>query len=74
MAPHFEAAAAQLEPALRLAKVDTQSQPELAHRFDIRSIPTLALFRQGRELARLSGAMPSAVIVRWAHAQLAHAQ
>src|SRR5690606_19989309 len=74
MAPHFEAAAAQLEPALRLAKVDTQSQPELAHRFDIRSIPTLALFRQGRELARLSGAMPSAEIVRWAHAQLAHAQ
>ena len=53
MAPHFEAAAAQLEPAMRLAKVDTQSQPELAHRFDIRSIPTLALFRHGREVARL---------------------
>ena len=59
---------------MRLAKVDTEAQPELAHRFDIRSIPTLALFRHGREVARLSGAMPSAEIVRWARAQLAQAQ
>ena len=66
MAPHFEAAAAQLEPAMRLGKVDTQAQPELGARFAIRSIPTLAIFKAGRELARMSGAMPTADIVRWA--------
>lgn len=66
MAPQFEAAAAQLEPRLRLAKVDTEAQPALGGRFGIRSIPTLVLFRQGRELARQSGAMGAADIVRWA--------
>ncbi len=68
MAPHFEAAAAQLEPRLRLGKIDTQAQPELGARFGIRSIPTLVLFRQGRELARQPGAMTQADIVRWAQA------
>jgi len=68
MAPHFEAAAAQLEPRLRLGKIDTQAQPELGARFGIRSIPTLVLFRAGRELARHSGAMAQADIVRWAQA------
>ena len=65
MAPHFEAAAAQLEPVVRLAKVDTEAQPALGSRFGIRSIPTLVLFRQGRELARQAGAMGAADIVRW---------
>lgn len=65
MAPQFEAAAAQLEPQVRLAKVDTQAQPTLAQKFAIRSIPTLALFHQGRELARQAGAMGTADIVRW---------
>ena len=65
MAPQFEAAAVQLEPALRLAKVDTEAQPALGGRFGIRSIPTLVLFRQGRELARQAGAMGTADIVRW---------
>jgi len=73
MAPHFEAAAAQLEPNLRLAKIDTQAHPGFGSRFGIRSIPTLALFRHGRELARMSGAMPAAEIVRWANGQLANA-
>ncbi len=66
MAPQFEAAAAQLEPHMRLAKVDTEAQPDLGARFGIRSIPTLALFRQGRELARQAGAMGTSDIVRWA--------
>ena len=66
MAPQFEAAAAQLEPVVRLAKVDTEAQPALGSRFGIRSIPTLALFRQGHELARQAGAMGAADIVRWA--------
>jgi len=68
MAPHFEAAATQLEPRLRLGKVDTQAQPELGARFGIRSIPTLVLFKGGRELARQPGAMGQADIVRWAQA------
>jgi thioredoxin 2 len=68
MAPHFEAAAAQLEPRLRLGKVDTQAQPELGARFGIRSIPTLVLFKGGSELARQPGAMGQAGIVRWAQA------
>ncbi len=66
MAPHFEAAAGELEPAFRLAKVDTEAQPALGARFGIRSIPTLVLFRAGREIARHSGAMGGADIVRWA--------
>ncbi|MBS0458569.1 MAG: thioredoxin TrxC, partial [Proteobacteria bacterium] len=57
MAPQFEAAARQLEPRLRLTKVDTEAQPALGSRFGIRSIPTLVLFRLGHELARQSGAM-----------------
>lgn len=71
MAPHFETAATQLEPGMRLAKVDTQAHPELGARFDVRSIPTLALFLHGRELARMSGAMPAGEIVRWARAHAA---
>jgi thioredoxin 2 len=66
MAPHFAQAAAQLEPRLRLLKVDTEAEQALGARFDIRSIPTLALFRSGRELARQPGAMTAAGIVQWA--------
>ena len=70
MAPHFEQAAAQLEPQVRLAKVDTEAEPALGSRFDIRSIPTLALFSGGREVARQAGAMGAADIVRWTRANL----
>jgi thioredoxin len=52
MAPAFEQAAAKLEPAVRLAKVDTEAEQALGARFNIRSIPTLALFVGGREVAR----------------------
>jgi thioredoxin 2 len=65
MAPHFLQATGQLEPRLRLAKVDTEQEQALAARFAIRSIPTLALFRGGREVARQAGAMAAADIVRW---------
>lgn len=71
MAPAFEAACAQLEPQVRLAKVDTEAEQQLASRFQIRSIPTLALFWQGREIARQAGAMGQADIVRWTRAALA---
>jgi thioredoxin 2 len=69
MAPHFEAAAARLEPAFRLAKVDTEAVPALGARFGIRSIPTLVLFHLGREVARHSGAMGAADIERWTRSQ-----
>jgi thioredoxin 2 len=68
MAPAFEQAAAQLEPGVRLAKVDTEAVPALASRFNIRSIPTMAVFRGGREVARQAGAMGAADIVRWVKA------
>ena len=69
MTPAFAQAAKQLEPEFRLAKVNTEEQQQLAARFGIRSIPTLALFRDGREVARQSGAMDTASLVRWVRAQ-----
>ncbi|HET6555098.1 MAG TPA: thioredoxin TrxC [Dyella sp.] len=56
-APVYEEAARSLEPQLRLAKVDTEAQPALAQRFGIRSIPTLLVLRNGREVARQAGAL-----------------
>ena len=70
MAPAFEDAAAQLQPQVRLAKVDTEAVPALGQRFRIRSIPTMVLFQDGRELVRQSGAMSAADIVRWVRSNL----
>ncbi len=70
MAPAFEAAARDLEPRLRLARVDTEAEPGLASRFGIRSIPTLALFRGGHEVARQSGALTQPMIRDWADRHL----
>jgi thioredoxin 2 len=66
MAPHFEAAALELEPRFRLAKLDTEAAQEAAARFNIRSIPTLILFKGGREAARQSGALDRASIIGFA--------
>lgn len=66
MAPAFERAAAELEPRVRLAKVNTEAEPGLAGRFGIRSIPTLVAFRGGREIARQSGALDLAGLKAWA--------
>ena len=71
MAPAFEQAAAELEPGVRLAKLNTDAEQGTAARFNIRSIPTLALFRNGREIARQPGAMGAADIVRWVKANSA---
>jgi thioredoxin 2 len=68
MAPQFEQAAGQMEPHVRFAKLDTENAQATAARFNIRSIPTLALFRNGREVARQPGAMAAADIVRWVQA------
>jgi len=70
MAPAFEQAATQLEPHIQLAKVNTDEAKNLGARLQIRSIPTLALFVDGREVARQPGAMGAADIVRWARSQL----
>jgi thioredoxin 2 len=69
MAPQFAAAAAQL-PQVRFAKVDTDAAQGASTRHGIRSIPTMVLFRDGREVARRSGAMPSGEIVSWLKSQL----
>ena len=50
---------------MRVAKVDTEAQQALGSRYQIRSIPTLALFVNGREVARQAGAMSASNIVRW---------
>ena len=65
MAPVYEQAAAKLEPRLRLAKVNTEDEQQLAARFNIRSIPTIALFREGREIARQPGAMDLGNLLKW---------
>lgn len=68
MAPAYEQAAAQLEPQVRFAKLDTEAVPGPSARFNIRSIPTMVMFVDGKEVARQSGAMGSADIVRWVRA------
>ena len=65
MAPAFAEAAKRLEPAVRLAKVDTEAEPGIAGRYAIRSIPTLIAFRGGREVGRQSGALPLESILGW---------
>jgi thioredoxin 2 len=65
MAPAFAQVARELEPHFRLAKVNTEAEPTLAARFGIRSIPTLIVFRDGREVARHSGAMDANSLLRW---------
>lgn len=66
MAPAFAASARSLEPAVRLLKVDTEAEQAVAGRYAIRSIPTLILFRGGREIARQAGAMDERSIRQWA--------
>ncbi|WP_224702307.1 thioredoxin TrxC [Devosia aquimaris] len=66
MGPQFAAAAAKAEPAMRFIKLNSDAAPELSARLGIRSIPTMLLFQDGHEIARVSGAMSSADILKWA--------
>lgn len=66
MAPAYAQAAQALEPAMRVAKLNTEDAQALAQQYQIRSIPTLALFKGGREVARQAGAMDARGIVAWA--------
>lgn len=70
MAPAFAAAAIQLEPWIRLGKLDTEAERAIASRYGIQSIPTMILFRKGKEVARQSGAMTERAIVDWARGAL----
>lgn len=72
MAPAYEKAAARLEPHVRLAKVNTEEEQALAAQFGIASIPTLVIFRGGREVARQPGAMGTQDIERWIRGHLAN--
>jgi thioredoxin 2 len=70
MAPAYEQAAARIEPRARLAKVDTEQNPQLAQRYGIRSIPTLAIFKGGRQVASQAGAMSLPQLLQWIDARL----
>ncbi|HET9763424.1 MAG TPA: thioredoxin TrxC [Casimicrobiaceae bacterium] len=71
MAPAYEEAAARVPPGIRLAKLDTEAEQAIAARYGIRSIPTLIVFRDGREVARQSGALGLPQLLQWieTHAQ-----
>lgn len=65
MGPYFEAASKLIEPEIRFIKINTESQQELAARYQIQSIPTLILFSNGKELTRHLGVMSAQDIIRW---------
>ncbi len=69
-APIFEQAAKEFEPRLRLAKLNTEEQQQIAGRWNIRSIPTLILFKQGKEVARQAGAMSMPQLKQWLQQQV----
>ena len=70
MAPAYAQAAVKLEPQFRLTKLNTEMEQGIAAQFNIRSIPTLVIFKAGREIARQAGAMSAADIVRWISAYI----
>ncbi len=72
MAPAYTEAAAQLKLKARLAKLDTEAEPEIAARFGIRSIPTLIAFSNGREIARQAGAIDLQNLLAWIRTHLRH--
>ena len=70
MAPVFEKAATELQPQVRLAKVNTEEELGLASQYGIRSIPTLVLYRHGKEVARMAGAMDLENLLAWTRQHL----
>jgi thioredoxin 2 len=71
MAPAYTEASAELEPHVRLIKLNSDAEPEVAGRLGIRSIPTILLFQGGRERARVSGVMTARQICDWTQSHLA---
>jgi thioredoxin 2 len=70
MAPIFEEAASAIEPKARLAKLNTEAAQDIAASYNIRSIPSLVVFKNGREIARQAGAMDHANLVRYIEANI----
>ncbi len=70
MAPHFKTVAAQMEPHARFAKLSTEQAQNVAAQYNIRSIPTVAVFRGGREIARQAGALDAGRLSQWVESQL----
>ena len=73
MAPTFAAAAGELEPHVRLLKLNADKTPDLSNALGVRAIPTLILFRRGKEIARSAGAMSRPALVDWTRRALAAA-
>jgi thioredoxin 2 len=71
MAPAYEKAAVALETRVRFARLNTDEAQQVAQRYDIRSIPTMILFREGKEVARHSGALMAGDIEHWVGESLA---
>lgn len=72
IAPIFEQAAVKFEPYTRLAKLNTETEQEIAAQYGIRSIPTLAIFKQGREIARSAGVMDLNKLTEWVRSHSWH--
>jgi len=70
MAPHFKNVTAQMEPRVRFAKLNTEQAQRTAAQYNIRSIPTVAIFRNGREVARQAGALDARRLSQWIQSQL----
>jgi thioredoxin 2 len=70
MAPHFKSVTAQMEPRVRFAKLNTEQAQRTAAQYNIRSIPTVAIFRNGREVARQAGALDARQLTQWLQSQL----
>lgn len=71
MAPAYAEAAQQLEPNVRLIKLNSDNEQEISARLGIRGIPTMLLMQHGKEIGRISGAMPAQQIIAWTQQQLA---
>lgn len=65
MMPAYQQAASELEPDARLIKLNTELEQEVAGRYSIRAIPTMIMFKNGKEVQRESGAMTTKHIVDW---------
>ena len=70
MGPAFTEAAKTLEPFVRLVKVNTKAETSLGHNWYVRSIPTMVLVKEGREIGRQSGAMTSDAIIAWVRSKI----
>jgi len=70
MAPAFAAASGSFPLAARFLKVNTEEEQQLSARFAIRSIPTLILFKGGREIDRVSGALSQPQLEAWVRSKV----